>query len=42
MKVLAAGYDAPLDKPVTVEARKDAQLEFALSSSSNAKVGTWF
>ena len=30
VKVLAQGYDAPLDKAVTVEARKDAQLEAAI------------
>ncbi|MCI4370873.1 MAG: PEGA domain-containing protein, partial [Thermoplasmata archaeon] len=40
VKVLAQGFDAPLDKAVTVEARKDAQLEFLLSPSANAKVGT--
>ena len=39
VKVLAQGYDAPADKSVTVEARKDAQLNFSLSPS-NAKVGT--
>jgi serine/threonine protein kinase len=39
VKVLAQGYDAPPTKSVTVEARKDAQLDFALNASST-KVGT--
>ncbi len=39
VKVLAQGYDAPSDKSVTVEARKDAQLDFALNASTT-KVGT--
>ena len=41
VKVLAQGYDAPPDRSVTVEARKDAQLDFSLTSSgASAKVGT--
>jgi eukaryotic-like serine/threonine-protein kinase len=39
VKVLAVGYDAPANKSVTVEARKDSQLDFALSASSS-KAGT--
>jgi serine/threonine protein kinase len=40
VKVLAQGYDAPPDRSVTVEARKDAQLDFALASSGAHGVGT--
>jgi serine/threonine protein kinase len=39
VKVLAQGYDAPADKSVTVDARKDTPLEFSLGASS-AKIGT--
>jgi len=39
VKVLAQGYDAPLDKSVSVEARKDSQLDFALNASTT-KAGT--
>jgi serine/threonine protein kinase len=39
VKVLAQGYDAPTDKSVTVEARKDSQLDFSLGATS-AKAGT--
>ena len=39
VKVLAPGYDAPPDKTVDVEARKDTSLDFSLSATS-ARVGT--
>jgi serine/threonine-protein kinase len=39
VKVLAQGYDAPPDKSVNVDARKDSQLDFSLGTSS-AKAGT--
>jgi serine/threonine-protein kinase len=39
VKVLAQGYDAPATKTASVEARKDAQLDFALSASASS-VGT--
>jgi serine/threonine-protein kinase len=39
VKVIAPGYDAPADKSVEVESRKDTSLDFALTSTSS-RVGT--
>ncbi|HEY2517400.1 MAG TPA: protein kinase, partial [Polyangiaceae bacterium] len=40
VKVIAQGYDSAQDKTVTVEARKDAPMDFTLASSSAKAVGT--
>ncbi len=39
VKVLAAGYDTPADRSVSVEARKDATLDYSLTGA-NAQAGT--
>jgi hypothetical protein len=39
VKVLSVGFDPPADRTVTVEARKDSQLDFALASAGT-KTGT--
>ncbi len=39
VKVLAQGYDTPADRTISVEGRKDATLDYSLTSTS-AQVGT--
>jgi serine/threonine-protein kinase len=41
VKVLAQGYDPPADRAVTVESRKDATIDFTMTSGGpGARVGT--